>query len=276
MAPTPDALQPQDLALELVGTYAPDGEAVWAGGLVRLLEELGFSHGAARVALARVVKRGGLARVRNGRLVSYTVTPEAAQALQAADERILRFGRGEWDGVWTIVSSFLPDEQRTERHRLSRRLRFLGFGSVQDATWIAAHDREPEVVALAEELGVREHVGLFVGRPGGTLGLDALIGRAWSLGELAALYERFTADYGTYRRAGARRRLDDREAFLVRTLATDRFRRFALLDPELPESLAGKPLARDDAVATFHALHAGLAKSAARYVASATAPPAPR
>ena len=63
-----EPLQPQDLVITLLGTYVrPYGDTVWSGGLVALLGELGFSHGAARVALTRLVRRGLIARRRSGR-----------------------------------------------------------------------------------------------------------------------------------------------------------------------------------------------------------------
>ena len=47
----------------------------------------------------------------------------------------------------------IPEARRLERGRLTRRLRFLGFGPVQDGTWIVPRDRASEVRALLEELG---------------------------------------------------------------------------------------------------------------------------
>ena len=45
VSPSPEPLQPQDLVITLLGTYVrPFGDAVWSGGLVALLEELGFSR----------------------------------------------------------------------------------------------------------------------------------------------------------------------------------------------------------------------------------------
>ena len=60
-APAPGA------GVTLLGTYVrPFGDRVWSGGLVVLLGELGFSEGAARVALTRLVRRGLIERSRAG------------------------------------------------------------------------------------------------------------------------------------------------------------------------------------------------------------------
>ena len=96
-----------------------------------LLDELGFSHGAARVALTRLVRRGLIARERSGRLVHYRVTPRCDRLLAEGDGRIFTLGavRAGRD-CWTIVWHQIPEDRRLERSRLARRLRFLGFGSV--------------------------------------------------------------------------------------------------------------------------------------------------
>ncbi|HXO06662.1 MAG TPA: hypothetical protein VN880_01450, partial [Solirubrobacteraceae bacterium] len=70
--PSSEQVQPQELAITLLGTYVrPFGDRVWSGGLVVLLGELRFSEGAARVALTRLVRRGLIERIRDGRLVHY-------------------------------------------------------------------------------------------------------------------------------------------------------------------------------------------------------------
>ena len=73
--------RPQDLVMTFLGAYVlPHDRLVWSGGLVTLLGEFGFSMGAARIALARMVRRGLLDRLKDGRLVSYRPTPQHRRA----------------------------------------------------------------------------------------------------------------------------------------------------------------------------------------------------
>src|SRR4051812_36044543 len=60
---------PQELVVTLLGSYVHPRETrrVWSGGLVAALAELGFSDGAARIALTRVVRRGLLRGRRRAR-----------------------------------------------------------------------------------------------------------------------------------------------------------------------------------------------------------------
>ena len=265
---TNEPLQPQDLAITLFGAFAAGKhERLWSGGLVELLNDLGFSTGASRVALARLVNRGLLTRSKQGRLVYYLLSARTERLLAEGDRRIFRLGWAveRWDGRWTMLWHAIPEGRRVERARLGRRLRFLGFGSVQDGTWISPHNRERDVVELLREIGVEEHAGVLIGRPAKKLQLHAMIERAWDLEELARRYETFVETFGEYRAPDGRRELSDREAFLLRTSVVHSFRRFPFLDPDLPDELMVRNVPRHEAAAIFHAVYDGLEESAQRY-----------
>ena len=271
-----EPLQPQDLVITLLGTYVrPFGRTVWSGGLVMLLREFGFSDGAARAALTRLVRRGLIARVRSGRLVHYRLTTRCERLLIEGDGRIFTLGRLPADaGPWTVLWHQIPEERRLERTRLGRRLRFLGFGSVQDSVWVSPHDHSAEVVELVAELGVAEFATVFVARVGPGFGLPALVARAW---DLSGLSERFSAFCSGFERYVTPEAMSDREAFLVRTRLMHMFRGFAQLDPELPDELAPLSGPRTRAADIFEALYTGLAAPSQRYFDAVTAagrPPA--
>ncbi len=260
-----DPLQPQDLVITLLGIYVRprDVETVWSGGLVSLLEEFGFSQGAARVALTRLVRRGLIARERSGRLVFYRLTPRCDRLLAEGDGRIFSLGSARASGDdWTVVWHQIPEGRRLERSRLARRLRFLGFGSVQDSVWISPHDHCDEVGRLLEELEVASAAAVFCARPNAEVGLSAVVGRAWDLSGLAERYEAFCSEFEPVAR---RRRVPEAEAFLVRTRLVHLFRAFPTLDPELPESLAPLGRARGRAVELFHEVFDGLAEPSQRH-----------
>jgi phenylacetic acid degradation operon negative regulatory protein len=267
--------QPQDLVMTFLGAYVvPHDRVVWSGGLVALLGDFGFSIGASRVALARMVRRGGLERLRSGRLVSYRPTPRTVALLEEGDRRIFSLGREPHRAeLWTALWHAIPEERRLERGRLARRLRFLGFGSVQDGTWISPHDREREVVALIDELGVGGYAGVMVGRPAAALDFRALVSRAWDLEALDERYRAFTDEFSPSVKGDGQPRMDEREAFLLRTRLVHAFRRFPALDPELPDELMHAPRHRAEAVALFHRLYAALAPTAQRHFDAVTSAP---
>lgn len=265
---------PQDLVMTLLGTYLrPRGRQVWSGGLVALLGELGFSPGAARVALTRLAARDMLARARSGRLVHYTLTPRSVAILAEGDGRIFTLGRREHrDDAWTVLWHTIPESRRLERARLTRRLRFLGFGPIQDGTWIAPRNHEAEVTTLLAELGVRDHAAVLIGRPAGALDLREFVTRIWNLDELAARYRKFVAEFGEYARPAAISDLDDRQALLVHTRLMHTFRQFPSLDPELPAGLVPEPENRSAAVGLFHDINDALATRAQRHFDQVTNP----
>lgn len=259
--------QPQDLVITLLAdNVRKRREDVWSGGLVDLLAELGFSTGASRVALARLARRGLISRLKSGRRVAYQITPRTERILREGDRRIFMLGKEDVDpNTATLLWHSLKEDQRLERGHLARRLRFLGFGSLQDATWVAPGDREELVSDLIEELGIADSCSLLIGRGSRLLGLDHLIDRAWDLPALAERYESYLARFGHFRGAESRGRLSDQEAFLVRTQAIHNFRQFPSLDPGLPPDAYPDPDTRQESISLFHAIYDGLETAAHRH-----------
>lgn len=264
--PADEPLQPQDLVLTLLGTYVrPFARTVWSGGMVSLLGEFGFSDGAARAALTRLVRRDLIARVRSGRLVHYRLTTRCEHLLIEGDGRIFTLGRLPTDaGPWTVLWHQIPEDRRLERTRLGRRLRFLGFGSVQDSVWVSPHDHSSEVEHLLRELDLTAHGSVFVASVRGGSGVPAMVARAWDLSGLEERYDAFCSGFEGYVDSRAPS-LGDREAFLVRTRLMHAFRAFAQVDPELPDDLAPLSRSRARAVKIFDALYASLAASSQRH-----------
>ena len=244
--------------------------------MVELLGEFGFSTEAARAALSRLVTRGLLERQREGRLVFYVLSPRAHELLAEGDRRIFTFGRGAPAAdAWTVVWHTIPEDRRVERAQLAMRLRFLGFGSVQDATWVAASDREQEVRAILRALDVEAHASMFLGRVARGTERALLVSDAWDLADLERRYTSFSAEYGEYLDRARRESLDPRAAFTLRTRMLHTFRSFPTGDPELPEALVPGARARATAVATFDAIYEALAEPAGLHFAEVALEDAP-
>jgi phenylacetic acid degradation operon negative regulatory protein len=257
----------RDLAVTLLGTYVREGPPeVWAGGMIRLLEDLGVAAPAGRVALSRLAARGLVSRTKRGRLAWYGLTPAGQRLLEEGTQRIFTFGLdAAGQQIWTVLAYSIPDARRRLRTELRKRLQFLGFASQQDGVWIAPRDHEAEVGELLEELELRGDALLLVGRLGG--GMEAeLIQRAWDLEPVRAAYANFLDTYGEYRDAGRRRRMSPLEAFVVRTRIVHDFRGFPRIDPELPEASVATPLRRPEAVALFHLVYDALEARAQAHV----------
>jgi phenylacetic acid degradation operon negative regulatory protein len=261
-----EAMQPQELVMTLLGSYVrPFHETVWSGGFVVLLTEMGFSKGSARAALTRLARRNLISRVRTGRLIHYRITDRADHLLAEGDRRIFSLGaRTDGANCWTMLWHDIPETQRLERGRLARRLRFLGFGSLQDSLWISPHDRAAEVDPILAELGIAELIGILVGDLIGQQSPQAVVSRAWDVERLDRRYREFADRYKRYGRRNAAK-LDDKEAFLVRTELVHLYRSFPFLDPDLPDELLGDPSARQAAAEAFSTAYARLEAGARRH-----------
>lgn len=269
-----ESLQPQELVLDLLGWYAhPEVARVWSGGLVHLLGELGFSTPAARIALGRLVRRGLLAPVKEGRLVHYALTRRLETLLAEGTRRIESFALDEpWDGLWTVLWYSIPEEQKAAGRRLARRLRFLGFGSPQEGMWLAPRDRVADVESLVADLGLEGHVAVVVGPAAASTDPGALIRRLWDLPDLAARYAAYVEAFSPFCIAASANGLSDRDAFVIRTRALAEYRRFPALDPTLPEEVVGESWKRREVVDTFHGIFETLRPAATRHFEQANAP----
>ena len=262
-----EGLQPQDLVLTIFGAHVRQpGQRVWSGGMVEILEGLDFTSGAARAALARLVNRNLLARMRDGRRAFYSVTQRADALLSEGDDRIFNFGRSDPAvELWTVLWHAIPEDQRVSRSRLASQLRFLGFGAVQDATWVAPRDREQEARQLLRQLEIEPYVSLMVGRMSPELPPLALIAQAWRLDKTGERYEAFLSEFEGLRKASARKRLSPAEVFRSRILLLHRFRGFPSMDPELPREIDCVRHLRARAVECFDDVYAALQPRADEY-----------
>ena len=131
----------------------------------------------------------------------------------------------------------LPLELRVDRRRLGRRLRFQGFGRLQDRMWVAPYDQRELLRQLLTDLGIQKYVAVQIGRSNPAIGVSALLQKAWDLERLVDGYREFATDYMPYLQRAERSRLSDREAFVMRTRLVHRFRGFVNDDPDLPEEM---------------------------------------
>jgi phenylacetic acid degradation operon negative regulatory protein len=230
-------LRPQSVLLTLLGDYClkEGDDEIWSGGLVELAARLGCSDAATRMALSRLTAKGLLRRKKSGRATAYSPSPAGRLLLREGRERLLSFGETEvWDGQWTLLTYSIPEERRNLREVLRKRLQFLGFSPVHQATWIAPRQRASAVSALLAELALEDHAELFIGCP---VSAETITKRLFAERDLTALdlaYEDFVNEFAGYEGASARAHLTDEEAFVLRARMTDAYRQFPNKDPAWP------------------------------------------
>jgi len=227
-------MQARSALFDLYGDYLrPHGGRAPVAALVRLLAPQGIAAPAVRTAVSRMVRQGWLHPLRLASGPGYLLTPKASRRLDEAAARIYRTGRTAWDGRFDLVV-LDPPVPRAERTKLAANLGFLGYGAVDNGTWVAARPAD-EVDALLSEAGVRFE--RFSARhEGGLAGATALVGRAWDLDEIGAAYESFVAELRPLVTAVGPH-TDDEQAYAARFTLVHRWRTFLFRDPQLPPDL---------------------------------------
>jgi phenylacetic acid degradation operon negative regulatory protein len=138
-----------------------------------------------------MVQRDLLRRHRRGRRMYFGLTPRCDAVLREGQQRIWRAGavNRDWDGTWTMLGFSLPENWRSQRHRLRSRLVWAGFGPLQSGMWISPS--LVDVPALVEGLGLDRYLKVLVGRPGLPTRDGELIRSAFDIPGIAARYQAF-------------------------------------------------------------------------------------
>ena len=246
----------RDLAMTVLGEFVlPAGGTAWTRTLLAALDQLGVQEKAARQALARMEGRW-LQRERVGRETRWSLTPAATSLLETGAERIYGFGqsRREWDRRWVVLLASVPEADRQLRYRLAQGLGWAGFGAAGNGMWLSPwRDQEAVAADLVAELGVQ--ATSFIAEVG-ALGSEAdLVASAWDLESLRGAYDEFLDDTASLGRSSD-------AAIGELTALVHRWRRFPLLDPDLPTELLPADWPGTNAAARFAELRAQLQPTA--------------
>lgn len=264
----------QGLAVTLMADYTLRNDS-WlpAAALVTLLGEFGITYDAARLAISRLGRRGVLETRRQGRRSSYRLTRQAAAELSGGGVWVADFAAEpeSWDGCWTFVTFSMPKEDTAQRNALRVHLRWRGFAPLYDGVWVSPQplskkeldDLVPVVAGAVTVLRAR-HVSLDTNA-------DRNPVAAWDLQAIAELYEAFVRQWSVLLPGIAAGSVTGAEAVQARTAVMDTYRRFPMIDPELPGELMPPGWSRSRAREVFVAVYDGLSRPAEEYVRTVAA-----
>jgi phenylacetic acid degradation operon negative regulatory protein len=247
--------RPQHLLLTILGDYwYGHSETLPSRALSAVLNEFGVSYQGARAAISRLARRGLLEFSRSGGAAGYRLTRYADSVLTEGRQRILEFGADSntWDGIWTVVIFSVPESQRELRHVVRTGLRWLGFSSLYNGTWVSPWSRGSEAAKLLAEAGVEHATILRATVP------DASPERpisAWDLEVLAQEYDEFLGEFSTLLDQARTGTIGTADALRKRTLVMDAWRQFPSIDPGLPADLLPESFPRNRARAVFAELY---------------------
>jgi phenylacetic acid degradation operon negative regulatory protein len=256
-------MQARSALFDLYGDHLrPRGGRAPVATLVKLLAPLGIAPPAVHTAVSRMVRQGWLHPLRLSAGPGYLLTPKAARRLDEAAARIYRTSKISWDGRFDLIV-LDPPKSRRERQRLGATLTFLGYGALDETTWVAPRPGE-SVDGLLAEAGLRYERFTASHALGGP-GAMGVVRRAWDLSEIGAAYERFVAEQRD-QLAQITVRSSDEEAYAVRFRLVHAWRSFLFRDPQLPPALLPERWAGSSAAAFFDRHAARLRPAADRYV----------
>ena len=203
------------------------------------MSEFGISERLVRTSVFRLARDGWLGANQVGRRSFYSLTNEGAQKFEQATHRIYGEPRLDWSGAWTLV--LLSALDATQRESVRKELSWLGFGAT--STSLMAHPAADldDLTSLLSRLRVQDEVVVMNGRTPDESQNNAmreLVQRSWNLEEIDERYEEFLAHFTpVLKSVGKNNKLSPRDAFQVRTLLIQEYRKILLRDPLLPSEM---------------------------------------
>jgi len=263
------SLRTQDLLFTLYGDYlrARGGEAS-VGSLIELMGCLDISPQAVRSTLSRMSRKGWLQARQVGRNSYYSLKPKSIALLDEGRQRIYSPRKDPWDGRWRILVYSIPEKQRNLRTRLRQRLVWMGFGLLNQATWISPRDMRQEVEEVINRLGIRSCVEIFEAEHLRFSTDHEIVERCWNLGALMSCYAEFISRHEPQyqfilAQPNSRTPCDD---FTRRFKLVHEYRSFPYVDPNLPVELLPEGWLGDKAASLFQSYHDLLKDTAEAFV----------
>ena len=248
---------------------APRGGAITLGSLIGLAAPFGLNERLVRTSMARLADDGWLESRRHGRLSEYRLSRDGRERFNAATQQIYGDPAQPWRGAWTLV--LIRHGGRAARAAARELLGWAGFG--EPAPGVFAHpsllaSEVTRIVGRVPEL--RDAIVLATGEsPANSHRQLATLG--WDLGELAARYRRFVAQFRPVLSAIEQpRSCSAAAAFTVRTLLIHEYRRIHLRDPLLPAALLPSGWVGAEAYSLCRAIYARTAALAEAHLSRHT------
>ena len=233
----------QDMIFTLYGDYIRHrGGGAWTSSLIELLGLFGLSEQAVRSTLSRMSRKGWLKSRKTGRHSFYSLTPKCIDLLEEGAQRIFQPRHDPWDGRWHLLTYSIPESKRHLRRRLRKRLLWLGFGALHQATWISPRDLRAEVEQVVDALQIRPYVEFFTAEHRGFASDEEIVTHCWNLKQLNDYYATFIARYSPrfqecQAQLEASEGLKPQECFVQRFMLVHKYRSSPYVDPNLPLEL---------------------------------------
>ncbi|MEM8922488.1 MAG: PaaX family transcriptional regulator C-terminal domain-containing protein [Actinomycetota bacterium] len=210
--------------------------AVAVQDLAALMAPLGINERSVRTALQRLATEELVEAERQGRRSYYRVHPAAEATFASAEQRIYHRPSIPWDGAWTIAVLAPGGDAAPDRRRLQQELRWLGLAEVATGVAVSAVVEPKRVSEAAERSGTDGLLAVIRGplEAGSLNGDEVRRALADPTGDLQRLHRQHLATFEPYVDVATESAVD---AWVVRTLVIDSWRRLALRAAAVPDEL---------------------------------------
>ena len=224
----------------------PRSQAIGVQTLADLVRPLGINERLVRTSLRRLAEETLVVGDREGRQSYYQVAPQALTMFLQADKRIYHLHPIEWDRQWTIAMVDQAGTNGEERGALLQELSWLGLRPLGPGVFVSPTVPLADVEAASTHAGVELSLLTRAPVPVGALASGSLL--RGMVDPDGRVEERFRLHLSTFRPlidiAAAASPVD---AFVVRTMLIDSWRRIVLNTPELPTELLPPEWSSDEA-----------------------------
>ena len=216
---------------------APRGGNVWLGSLIAVMADFGISERLVRTSVFRLTRDGWLQSEQVGRRSYYSLTEEGRARFEQATHRIYSVPAGIWDGHWCLL--LLSGLNTASKEVARKELGWLGFAQL--SANVLAHPA-PDLADLdfaIKRIGVADQLVVLEGQTiRNEPGMRNLAHSGWNLSEINKRYGDFLAMFRPVMKAiSTAEQIEEKQAFMVRTLLIQEYRKVLLRDPQLPREL---------------------------------------
>ena len=217
------------------------GGVMSLASLIQLMDVFGLNERSVRTAVFRLVQNGWLVSEKIGRTSYYRITESSRQRFVMSDQKIYSFEQREWDQKWDLV--LLSSVELENKVTLKRELEWLGFANI--ATNVMAYPGcdHLKLQNLLLNLSMTDQVVIFKAE---ALALwqesyptvKRMVAINWPIDTLQQRYQKFIQDFRIFlNHLEHEEDMDPIQAFQIRILLINQYRRILLKDPNLPVEL---------------------------------------
>jgi phenylacetic acid degradation operon negative regulatory protein len=201
---------------------------------VQALADAGQEEASVRQTLHRLERADAIRARQVGREKFYSAAPFGRAEIDAGLSKIFGAAPEPWDGMWTVVVSRFPPDERSQREQLRGLMEVEGFATLAPGVFIHPHASAiARLEKAAEEANAPKRYCSIRGPLAGDL-LPDNVAALWNFNDLAKRYRRFVKRFEPRLRE---RSPAPRDCFVQRFDVVFEFLGIAWEDPEMPPEL---------------------------------------